>query len=126
MKRVLFVLLAGTCLTACSKNSVTQRDNILPVISLSSPADGQVFSPGQPIPVTGGITDNDRIAEVHIHVYNTANNALLMDVHLHPASSSATFSESLTAMTGINYKIQVIAIDKAVNQAYKTVEVSCN
>jgi hypothetical protein len=49
-----------------------------------------------------------------------------MDVHLYPNNSTASFDQSITAASGINYKIQVIAKDRAVNEARSSVEVSCN
>jgi hypothetical protein len=56
-----------------------------------------------------------------------ATSARLLDIHLYPGSNSITFNnESLTATAGVNYKIQVIATDKAVNQALASVEVLCN
>lgn len=49
-----------------------------------------------------------------------------MDVHLYPGGSTNTFNQSITAAAGINYKIQVVAKDRAVNEARNSVEVSCN
>lgn len=111
---------------SCSKNSDDEKDNVLPVITISTPGAGQNFTAGQPIQITGTITDNNYIAEVHIHVSNINTGALLMDVHLYPAAASANFNQSITAATGVSYKIQVIAKDKAVNEARSSVEVSCN
>lgn len=113
-------------LPGCSKNSGTEKDIALPVITISSPTAGQTFVPGQTISIAGSITDNNYIAEMHIHVSNYNTGALLMDVHLYPAASSTTFNQSITAVAGVNYKIQVIAKDKAVNEARSSVEVSCN
>jgi hypothetical protein len=111
---------------ACSKDPAAANDNELPVITLNSPANGQVYTHGQTITIGGNITDNNYIAEIHIHVSNTNTGALVMDVHLYPGSNSTNFSQSLTAVAGINYKIQVIAKDKAVNEGRRTVEVSAN
>lgn len=118
---MVIILLAG-----CSKKSGTANDTILPVITIDNPLNGQTFSPGQLIQINGNITDNNYIAEVHIHVSNINTGALLMDVHIYPASASASFSQSITAVAGINYRIQVIAKDKAVNEARAAVEVICN
>lgn len=110
----------------CSKKSGSEKDTVLPVITISTPLNGQAFTPGQSIPISGTITDNMYIAEVHIHVSNINTGALLMDVHLYPASAGTAFNQSITAVAGINYKIQVIAKDKAVNEARSSVEVTCN
>lgn len=113
-------------LSACSKDPATVADTEAPVITLATPVTGQVYTAGQSINITGSITDNNYIAEVHIHVTNTNTGALLMDVHLYPAGSTMNFSQSLTATAGYNYRIQVIAKDKAVNEANKSADAVCN
>ncbi len=112
--------------TGCSKNSADENDTVLPVITITSPVNGQTFTNGQTINITGTITDDIYIAETHIHVTNKSTGNLLMDVHMYPASASATFNQSFTATTGVNYKIQVIARDRAVNEARASIEVSGN
>ena len=120
---LLFVLAAGL---SCSKGSAADEDKVLPVIIITSLANGQIFTAGQSIPITGTITDDKFIAEAHIHVSNTNTGVLLMDVHIYPNASTASFSQSITAVAGVNYKIQVIAKDRAVNEANTSVSVSCN
>jgi Bacterial Ig domain len=107
--------------SACSKKNDQPADLAKPLITINTPFNGQVFTAGQPIPIAGTITDNQYIAEVHIHVSNNHTGTLLMDVHLYPASASTTFNQSITASTGIEYKIQVIAKDKNVNESNATV-----
>lgn len=126
MKIVSTGLIVLLFFTGCSKKSATANDTMLPEITIDNPIDGQTFSPGQIIQINGTITDNNYIAEVHIHVSNINTGALLMDVHIYPASASTSFNQSITAAAGINYRIQVIAKDKAVNEARATVEVICN
>lgn len=113
-------------LAACSRDPATENDTQPPAITLASPADGQTFTAGQSIPITGSITDDNYIAEVHIHVSNNTTGALLMDVHLYPAGKTGSFSQSLTATSGTSYKIQVIARDRNLNEARSTVLVSGN
>lgn len=109
---------------SCGKDAATVNDNELPVVTINTPTNSQVFTAGQPITIAGSITDNNYIAEVHIHVSNTNTGALLMDVHLYPGSNTTTFNQSITAVSGVNYKIQVIAKDKAVNEGRASVEVA--
>jgi len=116
--RFFFLILV---LSACSKKDDQADDLVKPVITINTPFNGQVFTAGQAIPISGTITDNQYIAEVHIHVSNNLTGTLLMDVHLYPAASSATFNQSLTASAGIEYKIQVIAKDKNVNETTASV-----
>lgn len=107
-------------LSSCSKNNDQPADTVKPVITINTPLNGQVFPAGQPIPVSGSVTDNQYIAEVHIHVSNNLTGTLLMDVHIYPGAASATFNQSITASAGVEYKIQVIARDKNVNESAAT------
>jgi hypothetical protein len=125
MNPLRFSLFLLTLLSACGKPAA-EKDKIFPVVSISSPANGQNFTPGQPIPITALVTDETYIAEVHIHVSNTNTGELLMDVHEYPAGKTGNISQSITAVAGVNYKIQVIAKDRAVNETNSTVLVSCN
>jgi len=126
MKTLFFLLLVLITGISCSKGTAADKDTVSPVITINSPLTGQNFTPGQTIQISGSVTDDKYIAEIHIHVSNTNTGALLMDVHIYPTGSSATFDQPLTAVAGINYKIQLIAIDRAVNETVSSVEVSCN
>jgi Bacterial Ig domain len=126
MKTLILLLSVLVTGLSCSKNSGEEKDTLLPVIVLSNPTAGQTFTSGQSIQISGNITDNKFIAEIHIHVTNTNTGTLLMDVHLYPNGSTATFNQAITAIAGVNYKIQVIAKDRAVNEGRSSVEVSCN
>ncbi len=111
--------------SSCSKNK-DKTDTTPPIITINNPLNGQIFTNGQSIPISGTVTDNEYIAEVHIHVTNTNTGALLMDVHKFPAAATLSFSESITAATGVNYKIQVVTTDREVNEGRASVNVSCN
>jgi hypothetical protein len=125
MKTPLFSLIIMILLSACGK-SAAEKDKTYPVVSISSPTAGQVYTPGQLIPINASITDETYIAEVHVHVSNTNTGELLMDVHDYPAGKTGSISQTITAASGVNYKIQVIAKDRAVNETRSTVEVTCN
>ncbi len=88
--------------------------------------DGRTFTQGQSIPISGTVTDNEYIAEVHIHVTNISTGVLLMDAHIFPAAATLNFNQSITAVSGIYYKIQVVATDRKVNEGRSIVTVSCN
>lgn len=117
----LIILVAG-----CNKNTIEENDSQPPVITINTPVASQIFSGGESINITGSITDDKDIAEVHIHVSNTVTGTLLMDVHIYPAINTTSFSQSITAVSGINYKILVTAKDKAINEGKSSVEVSTN
>ena len=125
MNPLRFSLFLLTLFSACGKPAA-EKDKIFPVVSISSPANGQNFTPGQPIPINALVTDETYIAEVHIHVSNTNTGELLMDVHEYPAGKTGNINQSLTAIAGVNYKIQVIAKDRAVNESRASIEVACN
>ncbi len=125
MKTILILIFLLFMIAGCGKTA-TEQDKIYPVVTISSPASGQVFTAGQSIPITASITDETYIAEVHVHVSNTNTGELLMDVHNYPAGKTGTISQSITAAAGVHYKIQVIAKDRAVNETNSTVLVSCN
>lgn len=125
MKRLVFTCVILSLFSACGKTAA-EKDKVFPVVSISSPTVGQVFAPGQLIPINAEITDETYIAEVHVHVSNTNTGELLMDVHEYPAGKTGSIRQSLTAASGVNYKIQVIAKDRALNESRQSVEVACN
>lgn len=124
MIRNLFTFIS--LLTLSCNKSPAEKDTIPPVVTLSTPANGQVFSNGQTIPVNGSVSDDKYIAEIHIHVSNLITGTLLMDVHRYPNGPAGNFAESFTATAGTTYKIQVIAKDRAVNETTTTIQVSSN
>lgn len=119
---LLFILVAA----ACSKDGGGSNDNEAPVVTLSSPTSGQQFSAGQSVSISGTLTDNQKISEVHVHISNVQTGALLIDIHRYPAAASYTLAESFQAQAGITYKIQVIAKDNSANEGRATVEISTN
>lgn len=125
MKTLLVTLLLTLAGLSCSKDP-GEKDTVAPVITINSPVNNQVYNAGDLILITGNITDDKFIAEVHIHISNLNSGALLMDVHLFPDGKTADLNQSIVASAGINYKIQVIAKDRAVNEVIRSIQVSCN
>jgi hypothetical protein len=126
MRTLLPYLIVFVSLAGCSKSSSTDKDTESPVITMISPLNNQSFTNGQTVTIAGSITDNKYIAEVHIVVSDLTTGATYVHVHLYPASGSANFNQDFTANTGINYKIQIIAVDRSLNQAVSSVQISCN
>jgi hypothetical protein len=120
------IIFLSFILTGCSKKVPGEKDIIAPVVNIASPLNAQIFTGGQNINITGTITDDKYIAEVHIHVSNTATGSLLMDIHLYPATNIVNFNQSINAVSGTNYKILVTAKDKAINEGRSSVEVAAN
>jgi hypothetical protein len=112
-------------LFSCAKSS-DEKDNESPVVTITSPTDNQVFDAGATVSVTGTITDNKKISEVHVHISNNTTGNLLIDIHRNPGSASYTINESFQTQAGIQYKIQVIAKDNSANESRATIEISSN
>lgn len=125
MKRTfLFYLLV--LLAACSKDNGEPPDNVAPVVTLTTPANNQVFTAGQSITVTGQVTDNKFIKEIHVVITNLGSGVEYQHIHIQPGASSFNYSQSYTAQAGIFYKIEVIADDASGNSSSKSVQVFCN
>lgn len=111
---------------SCSKNSNGETDRVLPVVTISAPLNNQVFTAGQSVNITGTLSDNQQLAEVHVHISNNSTGTLLVDIHRYPLSATYILNESFIVQSGIEYKIQVIAKDNAANESRATVLVSAN
>jgi len=111
----------------CSKDEDnTEQDNELPVIVINSPDNNQVFNAGDRVIITGSVTDNKQVEELHIHVTDIFTGALLIDVHRAPQTSSYSLNESFQTQSGIDYKIEIIAKDNSNNENRASVEISTN
>lgn len=111
---------------ACSKDPVTQVDNIAPVVTLTTPTNNQTFTGGQTVSITGQVTDNKFIKEIHIVVTNLGSGFEYQHVHVQPNAASFNYNHSYTAQAGIFYKIEVIADDPSANSSSKSIQVFCN
>jgi hypothetical protein len=125
MVKNLFILSSIFLVAGCSKNS-NADDKELPVIQLVSPTNNQVFTAGQTVPVSGTISDNNKLAELHVHISNNGTGQLLIDIHRYPPAATYSLNENFQPQAGIVYKIQVIATDKSGNQQFASVLVSAN
>ena len=126
MKNYLVVLLVIVFLGCSKDEDNTEQDNELPVIVINSPDNNQVFTGGARVIITGSVTDNKQVDELHIHVSDVFTGALLIDIHRAPETSSYSLNESFQAQSGIDYKIQVIAKDNSNNENRASVEISTN
>lgn len=126
MKKIIPYYVLLIVLVACSKDSKQSNDRELPVINLTSPSNNQIFSGGQTANITATITDNNKLALVHVHIYNNGTGQLVMDIHRSPDASTYSLNETLQVQAGIEYKIQVVAIDNSANQQVQTVLITAN
>lgn len=123
--KVLMVTLLIISLAGCSKDS-NSNDKQAPVVTISTPVSNQRFNAGQTVSITGTVTDNEKLSELHVHISNTDDGALLVDIHRYPSASTYSLSETFLAQAGINYRIQVIAKDNSANEGRASVEISTN
>ncbi|RYF90647.1 MAG: DUF4625 domain-containing protein [Chitinophagaceae bacterium] len=121
MKSFLF-LLACVVMVSCSEKE--NNDKEAPVVTLSSPTNNQVVSPGE-LRVKGMVTDNSYISQIHVEVHNAAN-AEVLHVHIHPTSKSYALDQPVMLQAGVKYKIKVIVDDPSANTTIAQVDISCN
>jgi hypothetical protein len=121
MKSLLF-LLACAVMVSCSEKD--NDDKEAPVVTLLSPANNQVVSPGK-LHVKATVTDNAYISQIHVEVHNAAN-AEVLHVHIHPTSKTYALDQPVTVQAGVNYKIKVIVDDPAANTSIAQADISCN
>lgn len=126
MNKLFFIIPLIITGFSCSKSNNRETDRVLPVVTISAPLNNQVFTAGQTVNITGTLSDNQQLAEVHVHISNNNTGSLLVDIHRYPLSAAYTLNESFLIQSGIEYKIQVIAKDNAANENRATVLVSAN
>lgn len=126
MKTIFYSLLLIFLAAGCSKKNSSGEDRTVPVVTLGSPVPDQSFASGQNIAITGTITDNEKIAEVHVHISNSDNGDLLVDIHRYPGTGSYTLNETFTIPGTGTYRIQVIAKDNSANEGRATVNIRGN
>lgn len=105
--------------------SCGKKDEVAPVISISSPTENQVFPPGQIVTIRATITDNDGVHMVHvIAVDNTGGHWVHSEDHV----DGKTYEVTKTFITnpGSTYTITIDAEDHDENIATKMVTVSSN
>jgi uncharacterized lipoprotein YajG len=123
--KTLVVIALMALVTGCSKNS-SKDDKQAPVVTISTPMSNQRFNAGQTVSITGTVTDNEKLAELHVHISNMITGALLVDIHRYPSASSYTLNETFQVQAAITYRIQVIAKDNSANEGRASVEISTN
>ncbi|MEI9946865.1 MAG: DUF4625 domain-containing protein [Chitinophagaceae bacterium] len=126
MIKYFLLLLSTISLLSCSKNNGKTDDKVLPVITLSSPTNGQTFTAGTTINIVAAISDNNKLAEIHVHISNNATGQLVADIHRYPNASVYTLNETFQVQAGINYTIRVLAIDTSGNHETQTVTILVN
>lgn len=111
---------------ACNNKSDKVDDKQEPVIYIASPSAGQVFTAGQTVGISAPVTDNNRLAQIHVHISNNVTGQLIYDIHHTPNGPTYTVIDNFQAQAGTQYKIQIVAVDMAANQGTQSVLISVN
>ncbi|HMR90939.1 MAG TPA: hypothetical protein PKC69_01440 [Chitinophagaceae bacterium] len=123
--RAIIAVLVLLAIVSCSKTS-GEKDTEPPVVALATPANNQILNGSQAILISGSVSDNRYIKQIHIEVANFHTGAEYRHIHIHPASASAAFNETFTVEPGITYRIRAIADDASANSSMKEVTIIVN
>lgn len=126
MKRLIPIIFFLFCAASCSKTPEEEKDKQAPTIDLFRPADQEIFNGSQNLLITGAVSDNKYIKEIHLEITNLITAEEYLHVHIHPNAASFNFSQNFTLQKGISYKIRVVADDASSNSTVKKVEIACN
>ena len=113
-------------LFGCTKEHAGEVDTQTPIILMSSPNESQVFAAGDLITISGTITDNNRVGEIHLEILNTKTGAFLTHEHYTAEGASFTLLKTFTAQANAVYRIKVEANDLKGNKAQAQVNISSN
>ena len=104
-------------------------DTTPPVVLIQTPSEGQVFSNGSTVAITGRVTDENGLYRGVIRVTNDANGALLREqlYEIH-GLLGYNFSLNYTAtVSGVsNYTVTVSFEDHGYNSSSKSVKIRVN
>jgi hypothetical protein len=103
-------LMLSFVLVSCNK------DDVGPVITITSPAEGSTLEKGKTYPVTGTITDDGELASIKsgsvvITTFDSPTSHTLKDITL-TIPTTTTFTDG---------SLEIVATDKAGNETVKTV-----
>lgn len=116
---------------SCSKNNgagggSSGRDTLDPLVTIVTPVDNQPVSAGNLIRIHANGSDNVKLSQLHIHVTNKIDGAILRDVHSYPGQTTGSVKDSFTAAAGMTYIIKIQAYDPSQNLGTAQVEVPVN
>lgn len=80
--------------------SCKKEDTQKPVISITAPANGKHFEPGETFTVTGTITDNENLSQFKIDMHSG-------DGHMHKSTKGEFDFELIQDIEGTSYSISV-------------------
>ncbi len=141
MRKVYFILGLAVlaALIGCSKGSSggsddgphdpNPSDTIPPVVEIQSPGEGQVFTSGNTISITGKITDAAGLYRGSIRITNDASSAVvkeqLYEIHGFQLYNF-NLSHTASVTTVSNYTVTVSFEDHGLNMTTKSVKIKVN
>ena len=123
---MLIGVLSVIALLSCSKSGKEDTDRQAPVVTLVNPQDQQVFTSASMINITGTVTANKYIKEIHIEISDLTTGEEYQHIHIHPASASYSFNQGYQLKPATSYRIRVIADDANSNSSVSKAEIRCN
>jgi hypothetical protein len=117
----MFSVLALVMLFGCKKS-----DTVAPAITVSSPAENQVFAGGTTVMVRATITDEHSIHMVHVAVVDNFTDGHVVHFEEHTDSKSFDVNQTFLAIAGRSYTITIEAADHGDNISTKVLTISAN
>ncbi len=125
MNRILFFS-SFLILSACKKDHGEATDTEPPVIKMAAPTNNQSFAVGQTVSISGRITDDTKIGEVHLEITNKTSGAFITHEHFVPDSAGYSLARTFTIPSTAVYEIKVEADDTKGNTSQVQIAISAN
>jgi hypothetical protein len=112
-------------LSSCEKDNGPVEDTEAPVISLSSPSPGSVFSAGAPIDVVFRITENDELHTWDIELWRASDMTLLTSTGDHEHTTVLDVSAAISYSVGepTDCVLRILAEDHNGNVAQQDIAI---
>ena len=116
----IYVALLLLVVTGCKK------DELAPVISVTSPGNNQQFSGGQTVNIVAAISDNDGLHMIHAAVTDNTTGGHLVHFEDHYDGRNYQLNQAFIPQAGRSYLIEIEATDHSGNAARQHLTVSAN
>ena len=105
-KITLCIICSTMLITGCKK-----KENQAPIISITSPSNGQVFNLGATVNINGIATDDNALHEAAIVLTNHMGDTVLADFPTVHSAKSYTVAYNVTVVDSGQHHLQVIFTD---------------
>jgi hypothetical protein len=108
---------------------ITDQDSIAPVVTINTPTEGQVFSSGTSVSMTGRVTDETGLYQGTVKLVNnaTGNEVKSQEYQIHGFSSYdyiVTYAPTITTPT--DFTVVVSFMDHGLNSTSRSVKIKIN